>query len=103
MSKFKKLGQLVMTRAVNDRVADDEAFAKVVTDSLKRYINCDWGDTCEEDKKRNDEAVKTGERILAAYTIDPSKGKSKGFGENTIWIITEWDRSVTTILYPDEY
>lgn len=102
MAKFK-LGQLVATRAVNDRVADDEAFAIVVTESLKRYMACDWGDTCEEDKKSNDEALRNGDRILAAYTIDPAKGKSKGFGDNTLWIITEWDRSVTTILFPDEY
>jgi hypothetical protein len=45
------------------------------------------------DKELNDLAVKTGERILEAY--ETSKGK--------IWIITEWDRSATTILFPNEY
>ena len=102
MAKFS-LGQIVMTRRVNDKVADDEAFAKVVASSLKRYISRDWGDTCEEDKKSNDEALVVGNRIIAAYTIDPTKGESKGFGDNTLWIITEWDRSVTTLLFPDEY
>jgi hypothetical protein len=92
MAKFK-LGQLVMTRAINDRVADDTPFAKHVTESLRRYTSCDWGDTCAEDAEMNNDAVKNGDRILAAY----------GTGDDKIWIITEWDRSVTTILYPSEY
>lgn len=41
----------------------------------------------------NNEAVKNGERILAAYM----------YGDTKIWIITEWDRSATTILFPEEY
>lgn len=90
--KFK-LGQVVVTRTINNDIANDSKFAKEVTDSLKRYANCDWGDTHEDDKPLNDEAVEHGDRILAAYKT--SKGK--------IWIITEWDRSATTILYPDEY
>ncbi len=40
--------------------------------------------------------------ILSAYPIDPDK-RSKGYGDNTLWIITEADRSVTTFLLPDEY
>lgn len=90
--KFK-LGQVVTTRTINNDMAEDSTFAKEVTESLKRYVNCDWGDTHEDDKPINDDAVKHGDRILAAYKT--SKGK--------IWIITEWDRSATTVLYPDEY
>lgn len=81
-----------MTRGVNDLVADDEHFAKFVWDSLKKYRSGDWGDMCKEDWHLNDEAVSNGSRILAAYE-----------GEHKIWIITEWDRSATTILFPDEY
>ena len=59
-----------------------------------RYKNQDWGNLCEEDKKLNDEAIKTGNgRILAAY--ETSKGK--------IYIITESDISATTILFSEEY
>jgi hypothetical protein len=54
------------------------------------------------DWKINDQAVEDGDRILSAYPIDPSK-PCKGFGDNTLWIITEADRSVTTFLLPDEY
>lgn len=62
--------------------------------ALARYMACDWGDLCEEDKAINDYAIKNGERILASYK------SGKGV---TFWIITEWDRSVTTVLLPEDY
>ena len=89
------LGQLVMTRGVNDKVADDTEFAKFVIESLKRHAKGDWGDMCQEDKNENNLAVKSGNlRIFSAYE-HPSLPK--------IWIITEADRSATTVLFPDEY
>lgn len=89
-----KLGQVVMTRGVNDLIVDDENFAKFVEKSFHRYVNCDWGEMCQEDKDLNDDAVKSSEdRIFAAYKNENYK----------IYIITEWDRSATTILFPDEY
>lgn len=60
---------------------------------LDRHNSGDWGDLDDEDKTTNDEAVKHGDRILSAYETDGGK----------IWIITEWDRSVTTVLLPSEY
>lgn len=86
--------RLVMTRGVNDRVADNAAFAKFVLRSTKRHLSGDWGGVCEEDKAANDFAVKNGERRLSAYEND---------GQPKIWIITEADGSATTILFPDEY
>jgi hypothetical protein len=79
--------------------------------ALKRSGNCadlylakhqsgDWGDICEEDKLINDTAIthesdfEQQQRVLSSYM---TKNKE------IIWIITEWDRSVTTILTPDEY
>lgn len=89
-----KTGKWVMTAEINNDIADDTKFAKEITSFMRRYLQCDWGDTCEGDKKLNDEAVKSGQdRILAAY--DSSRGK--------VYIITEWDRSYTTILYASEY
>ena len=93
------LGQLVMTRGVNDLVADDEAFAKFVTKSLARHIKGDWGDVDDEDKLTNDASLKQGLRLLSAYNDD----RFPKHGISTIWIITEADRSATTILFPDEY
>ena len=69
---------------------------------LARHLTGDWGCVCAEDKEANDAALIDGDRLLSAYPIDPSK-PSEGFGENTLWIITEGDRSVTTFLLPDEY
>jgi hypothetical protein len=69
---------------------------------LSRHVAGDWGNCCDEDKATNDEAVKAGFRILSAYPLDPAK-PCKGWGENTLWIITEADRSVTTFLLPSEY
>jgi hypothetical protein len=61
---------------------------------LKRHSSGDWGEVCESDKKLNDEAVENGGRLLSAYTT------RRG---DRIWIITEADRSATTVLLPEEY
>jgi hypothetical protein len=69
---------------------------------LARHLSGDWGCCCEEDKATNDEAVSARLRIISSYPIDPAK-PCKGWGENTLWIITEADRSATTFLLPEEY
>lgn len=89
-----KMGRLVMTRGVNDQVADNKAFAKFVTESLPRHAKGDWGDLTDEDKTENELSLKAGYRLLSAYEVEDLP---------KIWIITEADRSVTTILFPDEY
>lgn len=91
------MGQLVMTRGIADQVEESKEFAEFVRKSLHRYIFGDWGDLCEDDKRQNDDAAANGDdRILAAY-IPPQHPELK------IWIITEWDRSATTVLFPSEY
>ena len=96
MASNFSLGQLLMTRGVNDKVADDSKFARFVMDSLKRHVNCDWGDMCQEDNQENNLALREGDlRIFSAYNNTGELPK--------IWIITEADRSSTTILFPDEY
>ena len=87
------LGRVVWTRGVNDRVADDASFAKFVVDSLKRHANCDWGELSAEDKRENDFSLDEELRLLSSYQ----------HGGIKIWIVTEADRSVTTILFPEEY
>ena len=68
-----------------------------LTACLARHVSGDWGVVCADDAATNEEALKEGLRLLSAYPIDPAK-PSKGWGENTLWIITEADRSVTTFL-----
>ena len=92
--KFE-IGELVFTKGVSNAAVEDEAFDIFVNYCLKRYLQCDWGDTCDEDKVQNNESVLAGERILASYIYPKTKEK--------IWIITEWDRSATTVLFPEEY
>ena len=84
---------LVMTRGVNDRVAGDVGFAKLVTDSIARFARRDWGEMADEDIKANDWSIDNGARVLAGY----------GEGDDRVWIIREADGSATTILFPSEY
>lgn len=86
---------LVETAAVNAARSNDPKFSEFVQNSLRRYFFLDWGEMCEEDKSLNDWALDREERIFASYS-----DKEKNY---KIWIITEADRSVTTILFPDEY
>jgi len=88
------LGQIVMTRGVNDLVAENTEFAKFVTESFRRHARGDWGDLSEEDKRENEYALGKYLRLFSAYVKPPLR---------KIWIITEADRSVTTILFPEEY
>ena len=73
-----------------------------LTQCLARHLTADWGCVDAEDAQTNNEALVAGDRLLSAYPIDPAK-PSAGFGQNTLWIITEADRSATTVLLPDEY
>src|SRR3954452_11557396 len=61
---------------------------------LARHVHGDWGDLCKADKRENEHALKDGTRIFSAYHL--STGAK-------VWVITEADRSVTTILLPSEY
>jgi hypothetical protein len=60
---------------------------------LTRHISGDWGDLGGEDKTENDFSLEHGFRLLSAY--DTPRGR--------LWVITEADRSATTLLLPDEY
>jgi len=62
-------------------------------DYLARHATGDWGDLCEHDRRENERSLRHGWRVLSSYAG----------GEKCIWVITEADRSVTTILLPEEY
>ena len=84
------LGQIVATPAV---IAHFNEHRQSIAPLLRRHVSGDWGDLCAEDKAENVLSVQHGFRILSRYTVA---------GE-TVWIITEADRSVTTALFPNEY
>jgi hypothetical protein len=62
-------------------------------DYLARHETGDWGELCTFDRRQNEIALRDGLRVLSSYNV----------GEKSVWIITEADRSVTTILLPEEY
>jgi hypothetical protein len=64
-----------------------------IQQGLARHARGDWGDVCREDARSNADALKYGNRLLSVY----------GQGDKRFWIITEWDRSVTTVLMPLDY
>lgn len=90
-------GKIVMSYGVNKLMNNNPFFYIFINASLDKFMNCDWGDTVPADAKSNDIAIERGdERILAVYN-HPTHSNWK------LWIITEADRSVTTILFPSEY
>lgn len=89
-SKFE-LGRLVATP--NALQALEES-GETALPYLARHVSGDWGDLDEEDKKENDFSVQNGFRILSAYKLNNG---------TKIWIITEADRSATTVLLPKDY
>ena len=60
---------------------------------IRRHQCGDWGTVCRADARENDLSVLNGLRVLSAYDV----------AKERVWIITEWDRSVTTLLFPSEY
>lgn len=84
-------GQIVMTHGAAETLERHEVnpFSLIL-----RHLVGDWGDLDEEDKAENDRALIYGDRLFSSYKLDE---------QEKIWCITEWDRSATTLLRPDEY
>lgn len=85
------LGQVVATAGALDAIEDA---GQNPLNFLSRHCAGDWGEVVEEDRQANEEALETGNRLMSTY--DTAKNVR-------IWVITEWDRSVTTILLPGDY
>jgi hypothetical protein len=92
-----ELGQCVQTSGIVNESMNYPVFALAVLNSFDRHKRGDWGDLCDEDKALNNAALKEEGRILSAYDLPTREGNEK------VYIITEWDRSVTTILFASEY
>lgn len=79
--------------------ANDREFQLFLGPSLARHIGGDWGgDLCDEDKQLNEDAISCGDRVFPKYLLDPNAQNS-----TAVYIITEADRSATTVLSPEEY
>ena len=90
MKKLFEPGIVVKTKAISESIDDKE-----INIALNRHLSGDFGIILEDSIEMNNEAIRTGnDYILSAYMS--TNGKD-------FWIKTEWDRSVTTVLYPEEY
>lgn len=87
-------GNLIMTTEVYKLLTQDHDFEMFVWSSLVRFLKCDWGTLEESDIELNEEGLKNGERLMGAYINEQDR---------KIWIITEADRSQTTVLFSWEY
>ena len=87
--KLVPLGRTVATPAVLGTVSQPDIVA-----ALRRHAAGDWGDVTPDDRAANDDALKSNERILSVYQSATG---------TTFWVLTEADRSVTTVLLPDDY
>lgn len=84
------VGRIYFTRGA----LDNPSVADAALTALDRHAAGDWGEVCEDDRLSNEQALTDGGRLLSAYRA--------ASGER-FWIITERDRSATTVLLPDEY
>jgi len=84
-----RLGKLIATPGALEAAPSREALMKLV----QRHASGDWGDLDPQDKAENELSLREGFRILSAYELEGTR----------YWIITEADRSATTILLPEEY
>jgi hypothetical protein len=88
-----ELGALVATPAALDTLREAGVSPGTL---LARHVSGDWGDVGAEDWKMNDRDLREGERLFSVYELDGATGPR-------VYIITERDRSVTTILLPEDY
>ena len=92
MAKFPS-GKIYVTRGVNDEMAESAEFALFVRQSLDKHLRGDWGDVSKDDKAENEFSLNKHLRLFSVYKN----------GSTTIWVISEADRSATTVLFPSEY
>ena len=88
-----KLGTVVMTNGCFEFMKERALLPAVPAALAARHAMGDWGDVPEEDRNRNNRALEEGGRVMSSYMV----------GSRKVWVITEADRSVTTLLFPDEY
>ncbi len=94
MSGLFDLGRVVATPGAIE-VLEQQGVSP--PDLLQRHESGDWGEVCKADARENNRALKTGERVLSVYEVNPC-GVSR-----RVWVITEADRSSTCLLLPSEY
>lgn len=85
------LGGIVMTQGIHELVVNGQLNP---LPWLMRHARCDWGDLSDADRQLNNQAVNHMGRLMSSYEVTP---------QLQVWIITEGDRSLTTMQLPSEY
>ena len=88
-----------MTQGVSEYADADSISAIAVQAALFCHARHEWGNLCEHDQQVNRDALQYGGRIISVWVFPQEAGQP----EQKFWIITEADRSYTTILLPEEY
>lgn len=101
-SQSFRTGPTMLTSGVISYMPLIPNFYLFIKQCLEKHKSCDWGDCCDSDWKDNDASIEIGERIISVYHLP--EDFTKVINRDTkIWIITERDRSATTVLFPSEY
>jgi hypothetical protein len=90
MPHLFSLGQVVVTRNCLNFAQE---YGVNLTELVERHVSGDDGDLCKADQQLNDLAIKTDGRVFSSYTINKTK----------VYVITEWDRSYTTVMLAEDY
>ena len=101
-AKFET-GTVLITKAINNVMNESPVFSTLCQVLLDRHKKGDWGDLVEEDIETNEDALLNEGRILSSYLLSDAVKKQISVNEEKVWIITEWNRSATTILFPTDY
>ncbi|MCB9310392.1 MAG: hypothetical protein H6567_10075 [Lewinellaceae bacterium] len=92
-------GSLFMTSAIFGATLEHRPFHAFISKCISRHRSGDWGDCCSDDAALNDTALQDGGRLFSVYHIPQGLYAL----ESKVWIITEHDRSYTTVLFPSDY
>jgi predicted RNA-binding protein associated with RNAse of E/G family len=87
------LGSLVATQGIIAATETGQITPEQVAQAVRRHVTGDWANLDPEDQSANKQAVEQGMRVLSCYTLNKTR----------VYVITESDRSVTTVLLPEEY
>lgn len=105
MNKRISLGTILVTRAVDIALDEGTMTRDEVAQLIFRHRDGDWGDLSPEDVATNERAVQNGERVFSSYKFEEGRQVAGDWGQmqDKVWIITDRDRFVTTVLFPNEY
>src|SRR4051812_46229200 len=91
------LGRVMMTPGVAALIANQPALSVALVGWLARHARGECPNLSEDDQRENARPIQHGFRVVSSWTV------GRGNNETPIWIITEADRSATTVLLPSEY